>query len=429
MAKRRGRGEGSITQRSDGRWMARVDLGWENGKRRRKTVYGRTRKAVAAQLPKILQSAQTGTVITDERQTVAAFLAQWLDYKRPRLRPRAFATYQQAVDLHLVPGIGKMPVAKLTPQQLEQWFTAHQTAGASARTIRYARTVLRAALNQALKWNVVTRNVATLVDPPRHQTHEIQPLTPEQARTLLASVEHHRLGAVVSVATALGLRQGEALGLRWADVNFEAGTVSVRQALERSGGDRTARAPLLTERKAIRAALAAAPARSAERRGLRHQLEENRAKWRALKSTIRFTEPKSARSRRTIRMPGVVVSALKAHRKRQLQERLAAGKDWTDSGLVFTSPIGTPVEPRNVSRTFGTMLAEAKLPRIRFHDLRHTAATLLLAQGVDPRTIMETLGHSQISLTLNTYSHVLPSLQADAAAKLDAILNGQGSTR
>lgn len=137
-----------------------------------------------------------------------------------------------------------------------------------------------------------------------------------------------------------------------------------------------------------------------------------------------MTEPKSARSRRTIKLPAVVASALKTHRTGQLEERLAAGKYWEDSGLVFTSPIGTAMDPRNVSREFQGMLKGADLPHIRFHDLRHTAATLLLAQGVDPRTIMETLGHSQISLTLNTYAHVLPALQSDAAVKMDAILLG-----
>jgi integrase len=226
----------------------------------------------------------------------------------------------------------------------------------------------------------------------------------------------------VSVGTALGLRLGEALGLRWADVDFDANTIRVRQALERSGGDSAARRPLIIERRNLRQRIAAAPKRSAERRVLWQQLEALRTKWRSLRTTLRFTEPKSARSRRTIRMPSVVVTALKAHRTRQRKERLAAGGDWQDSGLVFTSPIGTPLDSRNVTRAFRTLLVEAKLPMIRFHDLRHTAATLLLAQGVDPRTIMETLGHSQISLTLNTYSHVLPALQAEAAAKLDAIL-------
>jgi integrase len=223
---------------------------------------------------------------------------------------------------------------------------------------------------------------------------------------------------------ALGLGQGEALGLRWQDVDFDAGTLRVRQALERSGGDSAARRPLAAERRALRTRIAATPKRSAERRALWQQLEANRAQWRTLRSTLHFVEPKSARSRRTIRMPQIVVTALKAHRKRQLQERLALGPAWQDSGHVFTSPIGTPLDPRNVTREFQTMLAAAPgVPRVRFHDLRHTAATLLIAQAVDPRTIMETLGHSQISLTLNTYSHVLPALQADAAAKLDAILS------
>jgi integrase len=284
--------------------------------------------------------------------------------------------------------------------------------------------VLRAALNRARKWQLVTQNVAALVDPPRHRPREIQPLTPEQARALLASVTVHRLGALVSVATAVGLRLGEALGLRWQDVDFDAGTLSVRQALERSGGDAVARRPLVAERRELRKRWAAAPKRSAERRELAQQITANRANWRALRTAIQFVEPKSARSRRTIRMPQVVVTALKAHRKGQLEERMALGSAWTDAGLVFTSPTGTPLDPRNARREFHAMLTAAPgVPRIRFHDLRHTAATLLLAQGVDPRTIMETLGHSQISLTLNTYSHVLPALQREAAAKMDAILS------
>jgi integrase len=320
--------------------------------------------------------------------------------------------------------LGKVPLARLTPAHVETAFQRLQKTNTSASRIRYARNVLRAALNRARKWQIVAQNVAALVDPPRHQAREIQPLTPEQARSLIDSVRDHRLGAIVSVATALGLRQGEALGLRWQDVNFEAGTLSVRQALERSGGDSAARRPLAVERREIRKRIAQAPKRSAERRELRKQLEANRARWRKLRSGLRFVEPKSSRSRRTIRMPQIVTTALKSHRKRQLEERMALGKEWPDSGLVFTSPIGTPLDPRNVTREFQAMLAAApNVPRVRFHDLRHTAATLLLAQGVDPRTIMETLGHSQISLTLNTYSHVLPALQADAAAKLDAILS------
>ncbi len=420
--RRRGRGEGSITQRPDGRWVARADLGWEGGRRRRKAVYGRTRREVAEKLTRVLRDVQQGATLPDERQTVSQFLTRWLDDKRTRLRPRAWATYEQAVRLHLVPGLGKIALARLTPAQLDAWFREHQQNGASPRAIRYARSVLRAALNQARKWCAVSVNVAELVEAPRHQAREIQPLTPEQARKLLESAKGHRLGGVVSVATALGLRLGEALGLRWADVDFDAGTLRVKQALERSGGDSAARRPLIVERRELRKRIAAAPKRSAERRELRARLNALRERWRTVRATLKTTEPKSTRSRRTIRMPAVVVAALKAHRTRQLEDRLAAGGTWSDSGLVFTSPIGTALEPRNVTREFHALLASADLPMVRFHDLRHTAATLLLAQGVDPRTIMETLGHSQISLTLNTYSHVLPALQADAAAKLDAIL-------
>jgi integrase len=270
----------------------------------------------------------------------------------------------------------------------------------------------------------VSENAAALVEPPRHQAKEIQPLTPEQARALLESVKGHRLGAVVSVATAIGLRLGEALGLRWIDVDFDAGTLSVRQSLERSGGDSAVRRPLIIERRELLKRLAAAPKRSAERREIHQQLNGLRKRWRSVRTTLHVSEPKSVRSRRTIRMPGVVVQALKSHRTRQLQDRLAAGGAWQESGLVFMSPIGTALEPRNVTREFRAMLTAAKLPAVRFHDLRHTAATLLLAQGVDPRTIMETLGHSQVSLTLDTYSHVLPALQAEAAAKMDAVLGG-----
>ena len=227
---------------------------------------------------------------------------------------------------------------------------------------------------------LVPRNVAALTDAPRHRPREIEPLTPEQAKTLLATVADHRLGALVTVAVGLGLGQGEALGLRWEDVDLDAGVLSVRQTLDRAG------------------------------------------------TTPRFGEPKTRRSRRSISVPDVVTTALRRHRTRQLEERLAAGARWRDSGLVFTTTIGTPVDRGRLHKIFKAMLRSAGLPDIRYHDLRHTAATLLLAQGVDPRTIMETLGHSQMSLTLNTYAHVMPALQREAAAKMDAILTPAAAT-
>lgn len=192
---------------------------------------------------------------------MAQFLDRWLEHKRQSLRPRAWLTYEQAVRLHLVPGIGKQSLARLSPAHVEQWFRKHRQDGTSARNVRYARTVLRAALNQARKWRLVSDNAAALVDPPRHRGREIQPLTPDQARKLLASTKSHRLGALISVATALGLRFGEALALRWRDVDFKSGTLSVRQALERSGGDVIKRRPLIAQRRELRKQIASAPKR------------------------------------------------------------------------------------------------------------------------------------------------------------------------
>ena len=311
---RRGKGEGSIRERADGRWEARVDCGWIDGKRVRKSIFGRTRRQVAAKLPKALQQAQQGTPFADERLTVAQYLTRWLEHVRTRIRVRTWASYESSVRLHLLPTIGKVSLARITPAHVEAALQRLQQNGTSVTRTRYARSVLRAALNRARKWQLVAQNVASLVDPPRHRPREIHPLTPDQARALIDSVREHRIGAIVTVATALGLRQGEALGLRWQDVDFDAGMLTVVQSLERSGGDSAARRPLAIERRELRKRIVATPKRSVERRALWQQLEANRAKWRKLRTEIRFVEPKSMRSRRTIRMPQIVASALKAQR-------------------------------------------------------------------------------------------------------------------
>jgi integrase len=223
---------------------------------------------------------------------------------------------------------------------------------------------------------MVPRNVAALVDPPRVLRYEITPLNPDEARRLLSVVKSHRFEALLTVAIALGLREGEALGLRWEAIDLDARMLHVKVSLQRVG------------------------------------------------KQVLLVEPKTARSRRTVVMPEVVVAALRAHRVRQLEARMLAGSRWVEGGFVFTTRSGKPLEPSNMTKTFKALLKEANVPNIRFHDLRHTAATFLLAMGVDPRTIMETLGHSQISLTLNTYSHVLPSLKTDAAQRMNSILSG-----
>jgi integrase len=367
--------------------MARVDLGYRDGRRVRKYYYGATRRQVAEQLTTALRTKQQGLPLADERQTVGQYLDRWLrEVASARLRPRTLASYKQVVKAHVLPNLGRVPLARLTPQEVQGWLNDLQAGDEererqplSPRTCAYARAILRSALTQALRWGLVARNAAALVEPPRIKKGEIKPLTPQQARRLLKEVRGHRLAGLVTVALALGLRLGEASGLKWEDIDERRGVIHIRRALQRAEGK------------------------------------------------LVLVEPKSERSRRTIVLPAIVTKALEKHRRRQARDRAVAGDRWQNTGLVFTSTIGTALEPRNVTRDFHTLLEAAKLPRVRFHDLRHTAATLLLAQGVDPRTIMETLGHSQISLTLDTYSHVLPKLQKQAAGKMDEVLGTRGA--
>jgi len=374
---RRAPHEGTIRQRADGRWESVVHVGWENGRRIRKSFYGRTRREVQQKLVVSLRDLQQGISPTDDRLTTAAFLGRWLDDVKPTIRSRTFVSYEQTVRLHLKPTLGRTPLSKLRPQQIQALLNVKLVSGLSPRSVGIIHAVLRAALGQAVQWDLVPRNVATLVQPPRAPRAEITPLTPEQARGFLDAIRGDRLEALYSVAVALGLRQGEILGLRWSDVDVEASTLRVAQALQRVNG------------------------------------------------RLEFVEPKSRRSRRTIPMPPTVARALRAHRSRQLEERIAVGPRWRESDLVFTTSIGTPLDSRNVTRRFQAALERAGLPRLRFHDLRHTAASLMLAQGVPARVVMETLGHSQISLTMNTYSHVVPALQREAADRMEAVLSNR----
>ena len=282
--------------------------------------------------------------------------------------------YQQTIDAHLKPMLGMIQIRELTGQHVQVLIGKKVEEGLSPRTIRGIRAVLRSALSDAVKWRVVPFNAATAASLPRASRVDVRVFTPEEARKFLAEAESDRLGAIFSVALAVGLRLGEALGLRWIDVDLERSQLHVRQALQRIDGE------------------------------------------------LRFVEPQSEQSRRTVALPDLVATILKRHRTRQLEERLKAGSRWKDQGLVFTTTIGTPLDERNVRRAFCSILRRAELPTIRIHDLRHTCASLLLVQGVHPRIVMETLGHSQISLTMDTYSHVLPALQQEAARQIDSLL-------
>jgi integrase len=280
------------------------------------------------------------------------------------------------VGLHLAPELGRTPLVKLTPEAVQRYMNRKQEAGLSARTVQYHHAVLRRALNQAERWGLVPRNVARLASPPRVQRPEVRPLTAEQARTFLAATKGDRLAPLYALALGLGLRQGELLGVTWDDVDLEVGTLAVRRTLQRYGG------------------------------------------------AYHLDEPKTERSRRTIPLPAGLTGVLRAHRARQLEERLRAGPEWEGDAwrLVFATERGEPLSPCQLTRRFQAALRAAGLPRQRFHDMRHAAASFMLSQGVPLRVAMEVLGHSQIAVTANTYSHVMPEIQRDAMERVGILL-------
>ena len=372
MSKKRDRGEGSIYQTKDGTWRGAVTL--PDG--RRKYFRGDTRREVADKIAKALVDLQNGVLLPPDKQTFGQFLTRWLeDVAKPSVRPATYTSYEQLARVHILPdSIAKRPLSKLTPQDVQAFLNRKQQGDISARTVQYLHAVIRRALEIALRWGFVVRNVAKLVEPPRVKRQEVKPLSPEQAKTFLEAAKEDRLYAMYVVALALGLRQGELFGLKWEDVDFDTGTLRIVRALQRIDGK------------------------------------------------PQFVEPKSDKSRRVIALPRFVVDTLREHKVRQLEERLLVGSRWQDWGLVFSTSVGTPLENSNTLKAFKALLRRAGLPDMRFHDLRHSAASLLLAQGLSPRVIMEVLGHSQIGLTMNTYAHVLPALQREAAEAMDKLL-------
>ncbi len=368
--RKRGNNEGNIRQRADGRWEARVTLRTGTSK----SFYGKTRADVQRAMTQALRDVQRGVPVPTSRQTVAQFLRRWLEeVAKPSLRPSTYAGYKVVIEKHLVPHIGKLPLEKLTPQDVQALLAERSRAGLSPRTVQLIRAVLRRALGQAVEWDLVGRNAAVPAKPPRQHRYQARIWTPEETRRFLAAAQNDRWAALYTVAAYLGLRQGEALGLRWADIDVEARTLRVSGAMPTVG------------------------------------------------PRVR-SEPKTERSRRTLPLPAAVVTALRTQRTRQLEERLRAGDAWQDHDLVFASIIGTPVERKGLHDRWKRAITQAGVPDIRFHDLRHGCASFLLASGVPARVVMDILGHSSIKTTMDTYSHVMPHLVGDAMTTLDAVL-------
>lgn len=342
---------------------------------RRKYIYGGTREEVRRKLALALGAHETGVVPDGRGRKLGEFLDEWLrEIVKPSVRTWTYRGYEVHVRRHIKPELGRVHLERLEPSHIQAFLNQKVASGLSPKTVRYLRGTLRTALNQAMRWGLVSRNAAALVDGPRVQPYEIAPFTPAEARRFLTAVKGHRLEALYTVALALGLRQGEALGLRWQDIDLQMGYLRVSKQLQRVDGK------------------------------------------------FELVEPKTARSRRTIVMPPTVTRALIDHQKRQFQERPQDGV-WNPLGLVFTRPDGVPLDGTVVTHDFHRVLDRAGLIQRRFHDLRHSCASLLLAQGVPARVVMEVLGHSQIAITMNTYAHVIPELRRDAAERMDAVLS------
>jgi integrase len=371
--RRRAKGEGSIYRRQDGRWVGRA----QNEAGKRFFVYGRTQREVNERLTIVKRGLQQGLPPVTGRVKLGHYLRQWLsESARPTLRDSTFVSYRTIVDNHLIPRLGHLQLAKISTQPVEALLNDLLATGLSPRRVQYIHAVLRRALSRAVKAGYLGQNVASLVDPPRVPHKEIEPMSPSQVREFLAAIRGDRLEALYVVAVAIGLRQGEALGLRWQDVDFDSRLIHDRVELQR------------------------------------------------LERQFRIVELKTHRSHRTVAMPQYVVDQLREHRTRQRKERLRLGPAWHQSDLVFTTASGLPLDGINVTKAFQRLLKRAGLPKRRFYDLRHSCATLLLVQGVPARVVMEILGHSQIGLTMNTYTHVVPELGRDAAAGMHRFLAG-----
>jgi integrase len=369
----------SIIKRGNG-YSVVLDMGRDaSGKRVRQWHSGfRTKRDAERARVELLASIEHGTYCAPSRLTLAAFLRdQWLPGLKAQVRPGTWAEHRSKVETHIIPAVGQVALQRLTPGHLNGVYAALLERGLSRRTVLHVHATVRRALADATRWNLTARNVALQASPPSPARPEMRTWTAEQLRQFLEHVADDRLSAMWLLAASTGMRRGEVVGLRWADVDLDAARLAVRQTRVTVG----------------------------------HQVHVN--------------EPKTAKGRRSIALDPATVEALRGHRRQQLAERLAWGPSWADSGLVFVRENGQPLHPREVTRAFSRHVLAAGLPVLPLHGLRHTHATLALQAGVHPKVVQERLGHASISITLDTYSHAVPALEEQAAATVARLVFGQ----
>ncbi|MBI2957841.1 MAG: tyrosine-type recombinase/integrase [Chloroflexi bacterium] len=370
---------GHIVKRSGNSYSIVLSIGNDpvSGKRKRQWVSVKgTKKEAETRLSELLTQLDSGTFVKPGKATVAEYLEKWLaDYAQPNLTPRSFERYESIVRVHLSPALGNVALVRLRPAHLQEQYTAKLNQGMSARSVRYHHVVLHKALQTALRWGLVGRNVADAVDPPRARRAEMHTWDEGEIARFLEAAEGTPYHTLFYAALFTGMRRSELLALRWSDIDFVFSQVSVSRSI--------------------------------------HHLKDG---------SYVFTEPKSARSRRTIAMPPSLNLLLKRHRENQSLEKYTLGGTLRDNDLVFSHYDGKPLRPNTVSRAWAILAAATGLKVIRFHDARHSHASLLLKQGVHPKVVQERLGHATIAVTLDTYSHVAPGMQEAAAVGFDKLV-------
>ena len=389
------RPRGHIQQRSEGSFRLRYTLGRDpvTGKRRIATTTVRgTRKDAERELTRLLRTADTGEHVDPSRMTVRQWLKTWLDTVRSEISPKSYERYSEIVRCYLVPALGQFALMNLAPTQIQKAYSAwaiggrrHGKAGGlSPLTRRYVHVILKSALRRAVEQQLLARNPADAFKKrlPKVERKEITTLTVEQSARLLDSIKHMHLYWPVLLALATGMRRGEILALRWKNVDLDRGTLCVVQSLEQTTAG------------------------------------------------LRFKDSKTGRNR-AIPLPAFTIEELRCLKRQQAETLLRLGIRLSGETLVCCREDGEPKQPRSVTHEFAHLLASIKdLPRVRFHDLRHSHATQLLASGVHPKIAQERLGHSTITTTMDLYSHVTDTMQSDAVAKLDAafrlVITGRG---
>src|SRR5712692_9280617 len=370
---RRGHGEGSIYPRGDGRWVSYLRMA--DG--RKKFFTGPTREVVKARLTEAQRQAQVGQLVVGRDQPVEQYLEHWLaEAVRHSVRPKTYMNYELCVR-RLLPLLGRVRLRTLEPEHIQHALGKLLDRGLAARTVRQVHMVLRCSLKQAVLWRLIPSNPSDAVKPPRAERKEMRTLSEDEVRRLLAATTGTRHHSLWVFLVTTGVRLGEALAVRWADIDLVEGRATIRRAVQRQRG-----------------------------------------------MGMVFVEPKSSRGRRTVSFPRETLEVLTAHRRDLDRERSQAGEQWQEYDLVFPSPVGRPRDMTYLSFTFHRGLERAGLPRLRIHDLRHTAATHLLNRGVHPKVVQDLLGHSTIAITLDTYSHVMPALAKEASGHMSSFLSG-----